>query len=1415
MSDAAKFFDPVLGIDIHLYNVPTPAPVPTPLPTPYIGIVFDAWASSGQPNVNGVPSANVMTDTKALPHIMVPPATPHPSDAKPSCDGFFITGSKTVRFGGASQSRSASSVMSCNYPVRLPMSAAVAGSNVIIGGPEAIDFEAAIEALKTRLMFAFGLKMLRGIGKRVAGFFKKGKGPKAPKPPRGKCTVTGHPVDVATGELIAEAVDFELGGAIMPVSWVRNYRSREGVHPTLPTLTKVLRARVPALGPAWFHPYESWIEEQDDGLLIDLRLPDGRTTTFDRLRRPGGEAWDPMNLLTLRRTAEGYELVEESGKRWVYRPLGAARPGAPRVLVPVSVLDSSENRIDLVYQRGYLTHVIDAAGRVLELKWNAQARVESVWFTGWVKPRIGALLPGEVPPWPTDLTPLDRPECLVRYGYENGQLTRVTDPLGASMTYRWRDGVIVEEVRKSGVTFHFAWDFDHPDGWCVRTWGENPLFDPSAAADNALPRLLYDRRIDYLRDKRLTIVEDGRGGVTQYFWNDVGVVEKEVGPVGGTTETTWTEDAWKLSVRDALGNETKWTYDERGRVLSETDALGRTTHYRYDAYGNRAECIDPAGGLTSFAFDHRRLPLSATSPAGDVTRYAFDARGRAVGVADPMGRTWSIEWTARHDVARTTDGEQRATTYHADAMGRLVGAVDPAGRRLCADRDAAGRVRYVERFDGERLSLTYDAEDNVVEQVDGQGRRVRMRYAGLGQLVEHIDPLGYRVRLRYDSETDLVAVQNQAGEDYTFELDVAGRVQKETTFSGHRRLYVYDKAGQVERVVSDHGRVTKIQRDAIGRILSTAMSGGERRAVLPKEEQTFAYDVLGRLVAARENDVSVGLERDVLGRIVGEEVGDVSIRSTYDRSGLRVRRETSLQHTSTYDHNKAGDLVGMSTSWSGALRAMGLPQAAMGAFEVRFARGRNGEEIARRLPGGVSSVWTRDAFGKPTEQRVVTGAGADRPGVDVMRKGYAWASPEQIATITDYDPASGTARAGTAYQYDPRGHLVRQLFSSGEVIDRASDPCGNLFRSADRSDRVYGKGGVLKKAGGTTYTFDGDGYLSEKVLSDGAKWAYSWSAAGRLREVTRPDGKKVSFAYDAFGRRVKKTFDGKVTEFVWDGNDLVHERTTDAASGEKAPLVTWLFEPGMFSPVAKIEGRRRYGVVSDHLGVPTALMTEAGKIAWQAQLDVYGVVREETPVGGAAAGETERTGNPWRYPGQYEDAETGLYYNRFRYYDPEIGRYVSEDPIGLAGGEALFAYVEQPNDWVDPLGLGPLLPGELDVGGYKELNDAGTPKDNLTPHHVPSDKYMQGKGIDGYTRNDGVSINMEHPHPGSGGRHRRTASYGPAPDLSRSPRKALAEEIRDLRKIYQQDGLYGKNVRTALRKIISENKRKFPKAFGC
>jgi RHS repeat-associated protein len=125
-------------------------------------------------------------------------------------------------------------------------------------------------------------------------------------------------------------------------------------------------------------------------------------------------------------------------------------------------------------------------------------------------------------------------------------------------------------------------------------------------------------------------------------------------------------------------------------------------------------------------------------------------------------------------------------------------------------------------------------------------------------------------------------------------------------------------------------------------------------------------------------------------------------------------------------------------------------------------------------------------------------------------------------------------------------------------------------------------------------------------------------------------------------------------------------------------LATWLFEANSFAPAAKLTAQGAYSVVCDHLGTPLELYDQRGTKTWLAQLDSYGAVRE---------GKGRPQDCPFRYQGQYEDVETGLYYNRFRYYDPEAGQYISQDPLGLAGGSSLYNYVTNPTSWIDPYGL--------------------------------------------------------------------------------------------------------------------------------
>ena len=126
-------------------------------------------------------------------------------------------------------------------------------------------------------------------------------------------------------------------------------------------------------------------------------------------------------------------------------------------------------------------------------------------------------------------------------------------------------------------------------------------------------------------------------------------------------------------------------------------------------------------------------------------------------------------------------------------------------------------------------------------------------------------------------------------------------------------------------------------------------------------------------------------------------------------------------------------------------------------------------------------------------------------------------------------------------------------------------------------------------------------------------------------------------------------------------------------------LITWVFDENSFVPAAKLVGDKSYSILTDHLGTPYEAYDEEGKKVWSAEYDLYGNIHTLNG---------EKGFIPFRYQGQYEDIETGLYYNRFRYYSPDSGTYISQDPIGLAGNNPNFyGYTFDCNTEVDVWGL--------------------------------------------------------------------------------------------------------------------------------
>ncbi|ETX01309.1 MAG: hypothetical protein ETSY2_37470 [Candidatus Entotheonella gemina] len=616
-------------------------------------------------------------------------------------------------------------------------------------------------------------------------------------------------------------------------------------------------------------------------------------------------------------------------------------------------------------------------------------------------------------------------------------------------------------------------------------------------------------------------------------------------------------------------------------------------------------------------------------------------------------------------------------------LGQATTIVDYQGNVQHQIYDLLGRLTQVRLPGGNVRELFYDGESNIV-RIRDQYRDITLTYSGMSRLRSRSEG-NIRVCFDYDTEERLVSIRNTLGEVYRFERDPTGEIREEFGFDGSCTRYERDPAGRITSVVRPSGVEETFRYDRIGRVIEVAYDGQNAR--------TYRYREDGAIVEAANESTTVRFERDLLGRTVVEWQGEHRVTSEFAPTGHRTKIESSFGFHQTNTWNGLGDLMGLSCNMDDK------------QWAVAFQRDPAGWELERLLPGGMTVHRERDSYGRTIQRDVVVGL------TTCDSAHYEWTLDGRLLQLTD--ELYGTA----TFQYDAQRNL-HVVASHGSTNLRIADEVGNLFRTELRSDRHYGPGGQLIEADGSKYEYDGDGNLKRKIDAQGREWHYRWGPGRLLREVIRPDGRKVEYEYDAFARRVSKTFHGSRTFWFWDGNRPLHEWTEaleDASlpvslttlittrHGESPddhnlqsvepnslPMTTWVFDPYSYAPAGKLVGDRQYSIVSDDLGVPTIMIDETGHVIWSARLDIFG---------NPSAGQGALSDCPFRYPGQYEDQETGLCYNRYRYYDPGTGQYISKDPLGIQGGLALYGYVDDPLTWTDPGGLAQTTPQGLMMAG--------------------------------------------------------------------------------------------------------------------
>ena len=447
--------------------------------------------------------------------------------------------------------------------------------------------------------------------------------------------------------------------------------------------------------------------------------------------------------------------------------------------------------------------------------------------------------------------------------------------------------------------------------------------------------------------------------------------------------------------------------------------------------------------------------------------------------------------------------------------------------------------------------------------------------------------------------------------------------------------------------------------------------------------------------------------RNALGQVIKETQDGRTVEHKYDERSQLSNIVSALGGNITYGYDIKGAVNHISAGMSGKRKP----------WEANIAYDRFGRETSRMMPGCVENTMHYDSIGRPAHQRV------RHNGRTLYDKSYTWG--DNLRLLRTFDTINGR---NVRYDYDAFGSLSGAVFGDGSRQWRNPDAMGNVYDSPDQTDRIYGRGGQLREDRKWRYYYDSHGNLVLKTMRrmeplrnveardeflawQSGDYAYTWQGNGMLSSVTRPDGKTVTFRYDALGRLIEKVFDGRVYRYLWDGDVILHEwdyaesdrpNTVVTETGEVTldrpepveNLITWVYDSDSYVPTAKIVGDRHYSIISDYIGRPVQAYDDNGNVVWQANYDIYGNLRNL---------HGSRQFIPFRQLGQYEDEETGLYYNRFRYYDPKIGNYISQDPIRLAGNNpTLYGYVGDCNIELDALGLSLALPCPNGTNPWKE-----------------------------------------------------------------------------------------------------------------
>lgn len=681
-----------------------------------------------------------------------------------------------------------------------------------------------------------------------------------------------------------------------------------------------------------------------------------------------------------------------------------------------------------------------------------------------------------------------------------------------------------------------------------------------------------------------------------------------------------------------------WT----GALLDSVNTGATRTSYQYNTLGQPLYTYVNGAllGTNVYTTDGRSL-MERTITGSDTTKFTYDTRGRVLTVRDPEGHQTTYAYQAAgFQNLQSATRNNRTTTFGYDAYGRLRTVTNPLSQTTTTEYDVLDRVTQVTTQDT-RVSLwTYDDANRTYTFTDPKGNRYATYTDAGGRVIRQEDP----------------NYQNS----YTW-YDALGRVSSWQDRDGLIGSIHYDRRGR-DSVITAGSVVTWMAYGPSGRWVSYANGEGN---------DTLHYDGEGRLVK----------QVTVRGGRVFTQTG------TFNPDGHR--RELAIA---------AGHWAQPRTLyWT--VDPLLRPRAVFdfGGKGTSITYNKDHLPHVVTVPNGSSSAsWFKKTTSYTTNHGAFQESYTHWGGI--LNRMYGYDPLDRVSELQrgDYTGDSYSARVASydvmgrlqSYQDEQRWNEPVWVCNGPEIngdcywepnwqtnIERQAAYTYDAVGNRTDNGAVIGGANRLTSFGGYTMGYDGEGHLLSKS-GNGVSQGFTWNALGQLVSTTR-NGVTTTFGYDGLGRRVRKTVNGSTTYYLHDGDNLIMQLD---ASGN--PQLEFSYYPGIDQPhaVRRVSDGAVFYYVTERPGHVTALVNASNQVVNQYSYTPFGeaiTVSEQVP-------------QPFRFTGREYDSETGLYYYRARYYDPTLARFISEDPIGLAGGVNLYAYVgNDPVNHTDPTGLCP------------------------------------------------------------------------------------------------------------------------------